>query len=73
MIRVLLMLVIIVAATAPSAWAYVDPGTGGAVFGGISYLLALGATALAFVFRPVRVFFARIIPGLRKKHDKPIA
>ena len=46
-------------------FAYIDPGTGGAIFQGIGALLAaLGGTAacaVALLLKPVRRFFLRMV------------
>jgi hypothetical protein len=41
--------------------AYVDPGTGSAVFGVLSYILAAGAAAAVFLFGAVRRWLTSLI------------
>ena len=55
---------------APTSYAYVDPGTGSAIFGGLAYLLALGSAALALLLRPVRSFLKLIFFKSGKPTDK---
>jgi hypothetical protein len=62
---------LILGLTAPRpALAYIDPGTGSAVFGGLAYLLALGGAALSVVLLLVRKFwggFRRLFTGRRSE------
>ena len=53
-----------------TAYAYVDPGTGSAVFGGLIYLIGIGGAALAFVFRPIRRGFARLFRPIFKSRKE---
>ena len=51
-----------------TALAYIDPGTGSAVFGSLAYLLALGGAALSVVVLVARKFwgsFRRLLTGRR--------
>ncbi len=53
---------LLVAVLATPALAYVDPGTTGAVFSSLGYLLALGGAALGFLVWPIK----RLIGALRR-------
>ena len=53
--------------------AYIDPGTGGAIFQGLGTLIAaLGGTAAcaaAFLLKPVRSFVRRLVGGKERIED----
>ena len=42
---------------ATRAYAYIDPGTTSAVFSSLAYVLAAIATALGFLFWPIKRFY----------------
>lgn len=51
-----------------TAWAYIDPGTGGVVFTTIGYLLAVGVAALGFLISPIKKWIQRLRE--RRKTEK---
>jgi hypothetical protein len=46
--------VLFAATWSQSAWAYIDPGTTGAVFSGLGYIIGMVAVAGGILFRPIR-------------------
>lgn len=51
-----------------TAWAYIDPGTGGVVFSTLGYLLAAGAAAFGFLISPIKKWIQRLRE--RRKTEK---
>ncbi|GAB6177660.1 hypothetical protein JCM16814_25510 [Desulfobaculum senezii] len=43
-----------------TAWAYVDPGTTSAVFGGLAYILAFVGAGAAVLFRPIIKLYRKV-------------
>lgn len=64
-IAVALGLAVVFSAT--NAWAYLDPGTGGYVYSMVAPLLAMAGAAVAFLFRPVRAMFGKLLSIFKKK------
>lgn len=61
--RTILLTVLSLVALATPAQAYIDPGTAGAVFSSLGYLLALGGAMVGILLWPLR----RLIGSIRRK------
>ena len=61
--RTALLTVICLVALVTPAQAYIDPGTAGAVFSSLGYLLALGGAMVGILLWPIR----RLIGSIRRK------
>ncbi len=70
MARAILLVIVMILAWPISAWAYIDPGTGGYVYSMVAPLLALAAGGVAFVFRPVRRLFGQLFSWLKPGKPK---
>lgn len=57
--------VVISLSLARPAYAYIDPGTTGSIFGMVAPFIAIALAILGFMIRPFRVFFANLINRFR--------
>lgn len=69
----LILSLFIFAAWTGRAWAYVDPGTSGAVFSSLGYIIGMVTVAAGFLFRPVRKLLAWMRTKIRSDKDRTAA